>query len=203
MPLITPERLNASLSGPKWSDEMWIEAVDVVAEVEAELAAQLAAPISAGPARTENAALTDTGLLVLTAPVHTVLVLDGTAVDEGDPLPTGWYLDAMGEGFLSSTETSLAYSAGYPTLGGYPGYAGRHSGYATRTVAISYLPGWGDRPALRSAILRKIQARWLNRHDDTVTTRDLTAEAPPPLPEEWTDTDIARLHLYRWAGVHR
>jgi hypothetical protein len=199
MPLITPERLNSYLSGPDWSDVQWLEAADVCAEVEGELEARLNARISAGPARTESGALLDDGTLVLSAPVHTVTELDGTTIT-GGALPTGWQLL---DGTLSSTETSLAYSVGYPTLSGGAGLVGAHHGFTVRAVPIVYLPGWGDVPALRSAILRKIQARWLNRHDDTVTARNLSAEAPQPLPEDWTDDDVKRLHVYRWPTVWR
>lgn len=198
MPLITPGRLNSFLSGPEWSDDQWLEAADIVEEVEGELAAQLNAPISAGPQRIETGALLDTGLLALAAPVASVLVLDGTTVTD-DVLPTGWTVAHDGcLHYTSGSDLPLpvpAFGYGYGIT--------THHGFATRSVAITYLPGWGDRPALRSAILRKTANRWLNRHDDTVTARNLDAEAPPSLSEDWTDTDIRRLSVYRWYTAWR
>lgn len=199
MPLVTAERLNSFLSKPHWSDEQWIEAEDVCAEVEDELRARLNAPISPGLARTETAVLIDSGLLVCKLPVHTVTRFNGVDIPEGDPLPEGWMLD---EGYVTKDDPTTAYPFGYPTLGG-PAAPYAHHAFGLSAITLTYVPGWGDVPALRSAILRKCQARWLNRHDDTVTARDLSAEAPPPLPEEWTDADIKALHLYKWTTVHR
>lgn len=194
MPLITPERLNSYLSSPNWSDGQWLEVADVCAEVEGELEDALNAPISPRAARTASGALTDSGQLMLPAPVHSVSTLDGVVIPDGDPLPTGWRLE---DGYLYLDPATAGF------LGSGPGYGGVHHGFTVRTVPVTFVPGWGNRAALRSAILRKIRVRWLNQHDDTIIARNLEADAPAPLPEEWTEDELTRLNIYRWYTIWR
>jgi hypothetical protein len=196
MPLITAKRLNRYLSNPSWTEDQWEEAAEIPEEVEGELEAALNAPISAGPPVTEYGALLESGVLALSRPVAGVDTLDGTTI-VADALPTGWSLHD--DGCLHFADVAV----GLPVVLGTRGYGGVHHAFTARTVALTYRPGWGDKPALRSAILRKSANRFLNRHDDTVTARNLTAEAPPPLTENWTKGDLDKLSVYRWHTVWR
>jgi hypothetical protein len=181
--VVDAERLHSYLSMPRWTPEQWQEAAALVEEIEAELSAALGGPpiTPVGPL-TETVDVTDGGLLLVRWPVHRPTKLDGVALAEDDPLPAGWSLTA---GYL--TDRSRAYTPRYNRV--------------TGTAELEYWAGWGPLPVLRSALLRKLRSIWINRHANEITARDANGEAPRPLPENWTDSEIKRLSIYYWHSV--
>jgi hypothetical protein len=189
MGIVDAERLNRHLSSPNWTDEQWSEAAQLCDEVESELADLLNTHITPVPL-TETVAVLDSGLVATSYPVAAVTELGATPI-VGGVLPDGWVLREH----RLYQETQQPGAPLLSLLDPAVGWAARVAGRAA--VRVSYQAGWGDEPTLRKAILKKTGAIMQNRHDDTVTVRDLTASQPPPLVEEWTTAELTPLGIYR------
>jgi hypothetical protein len=201
--IVTAAQLQHFMSDPKWTETQTLAAAATLAGVEGSLEDRLyGAYISLRPARTETAIVLASGTVDTRQPVNSVTSLNGVAVDDTHPL------DAAAWSIYDGRLHSLAQAAVIPsgpvgTL--WPGWNGWGSGGSTRTagtVTLAYIPGWGDVPALRLAILRKAAAIMDNRHDDSILARNTDAQKPPPLvPETFTDDEMAQLGTYRWLTV--
>lgn len=196
MAIIDAERLNRFMSQPRWSPDQYEEAEDLLEMLEAELELQLNAKISP-VSFTEACTVLDSGLVDTRYHVMSVTVLNGTDIDEGDPLPDGWMLR---DHWLRWDVTGLP--APLPTFGLGLGLAygphtvGRVQGWSS--VSLTYLAGLGNDPAIRRAMLSKGADIMNYRHDDTITTRGLDGTEPPPPPSEhWTDNEIKKLSKYK------
>jgi hypothetical protein len=193
MAVVTVEQVNDHLSNPPWSAAQERACAELIDKRQAELQNWLTVPIEPGAPVTETVPVLCSGVLSTRHPVYQVLTLAETAVTGGLagcalPDPYFWY----DEHWLA-VPRALEYQLGYTSrpfsleygIGPQPG------------VAITYLPGWGPTPDITGAIIAKVAAVMLNRHDDTVTARALDEKAPPALKEEWTDDDLKMLKRRR------
>jgi hypothetical protein len=199
MALVTAARLNRYMNSPAWSSDQEDEAAEICKQVEDRLSARLNTPLTPIPF-SERVAILATGLVATKYPVFSVSAIDGVAIGEDDPLPTGWTIQ---DNRLRATATSApsAFTLGsllVPSLG----MTNRVDGVGA--VSVDYLAGWGPKKALIDAILNKGKAVMTNRHDDTVIARELDATAPPPEDEDWTDDEINKtLGIYRNLVIFR
>lgn len=198
MPLVSVARLSAYMNNPSWSEEQREEAEKICAEREARLGSLLNTPLTPIP-WVETVAVLSTGLVATTYPVFAVTTLNGAAVPDGGPLPDGWVIQNNRLRATSATvPSSLTLGSLMPSVGVF----GRVDGIGS--VSVEYQAGWGPLPALVDSILEKAKAVMTNRHDDTITIRDLDAEAPAPEKEDWTDDEITKnLGIYRNLVVFR
>jgi hypothetical protein len=199
MAVVDAQRVNRYLSEPFWTESQWAEAEALCVEKEDELAARLITPIT--PITFEEVAtVLDSGLVATTYPVVAVTTFLGEPVDEDHPLPEGWAL-------INSRVRLRPANAVLPVLGalGMTSFWQVSFGAASRIqgggqVNIAYQAGWGAVPALVNAILRKVAAIMKNRHDDTLITDDAgsaTGKQTPTVVEEWTDTELMTLGIFR------
>lgn len=198
--IVTSQQLKHFMSDPKWTETQEMAAEATLAGVEASLEDRLyGAYISLRPARAETAIVLASGTVDTRQPVHSVTSLNGTAVDDAHPLDAAAW--SIYDGRLHSLTQAAAVPSG-PVGTLWPGWDGWGSDRSIRTagtVLLTYVPGWGDVPALRLAILRKAKAIMDNYHDDSILARNTDAQKPPPLvPETFTDDEMAQLGTYRW-----
>jgi hypothetical protein len=200
MAIVDSTRLNRFLSSPKWRDDQFEEADDLLDELEQQLGDQLATYVTPVP-YAETCTVLQSGLLATRHPVHSVTTLNGVPVDNTHPLPASWTLLPVPESrlrwidlgnFPPLTLPQFNLMTGWSPVGTVPRVDG------IGAVAINYLAGWGNLPALRKALLTKAGIVFLNRHDDSVIARNLDSQEPPPLPtENWTTAELAPLGVYR------
>jgi len=127
-------------------------------------------------------------------------VLNGTTIPEGDPLPTGWTIDARFRlRRVSSMSPLLPLSISSYVPIPHPMGHTRSIGW----VALTYLGGWGDDPGLRLAIMKKASDIVKNLHDDTMTTSGTDGSQPARVEQEWTDAEITSLDTYRNLSAYR
>lgn len=202
--IITAGRLNRFMSNPKWTDEQWLAAVDVIEGVEGQLADHLATFIKPAP-WSETVSILGSGQVNTSHPIAVLTKVDGTTVAEGDPPPDGWTIrkhrlystrapgtPALGQPF---TLTTWDLGGGYGYGGGF-GEVPRVEGVGS--CQVEYLAGWGNVPALRLAILKKARIVFRNNHDDSIVVHDLNADAPPEREqEEWTAAELKDLEGFR------
>lgn len=200
MAIVDAERVNRYLSSPSWTPAQWDECAELCEEVEDTLGRLLGGVLITPAPRSEVATILDSGLVATSQPVATVTALDGATLTEGAPLPAGW---SLVDGRLRTTvTTSLARVGDVLTLGYAGGAPGRVQGRGL--VDVSYLGGWGNRPALRRAVLLKVAAIMVNRHDDTImVTDDGQSREARGLSEEWTAQELAALGTFRNLGAWR
>lgn len=197
--IITAARLNRFMSNPKWTDEQWLAAVDVIEGVESQLANELATFIKPVP-YVETVTILGSGQVNTSHPVAAATKIDGTVVADGDPLPDGW---TIREHRLYTTRQPASPLLGQPfTLTTWDlvrsgfGEVPRVEGIGS--CAVEYLAGWGNIPALRLAILKKARIVFRNQHDDSIVVHDLNADAPPEREkEEWTAEELKDLERFR------
>jgi hypothetical protein len=192
--VIDAEKLNAYMGTPEWSQSQWAEAEDLCVTKEGDLAALLNCPISPEGPYAEVATVLDSGLVATTYPVYSVSSFQGVVL-AGGVLPAGWELTRHRVRRAQSATAPLLTTSASLLGGPFGGFADRLKGQGA--VAITYLAGWGDIPALRGAILTKAAAVMTNRHDETMRVTNLDAAGPQPLREEWNAADLAKLGIYR------
>lgn len=198
-PVVTVKQVRDHLSSPPWSAEQEAACAVLIAARQTGLARWFGAPIDPVN-RIETVRVLDSGLIATTWPVHRVFSVGGLAVAgpgallwEPLPAPYVW----RDEGWIAAPEPGPA--TGYATRA-YSILTGDPGGI---WVAVSYAGGWGPAPDITGALIEKVGAAMLNRHDDTVTARRLDAEEPPPVNEEWTDRELMMLRSRRrWRGGH-
>lgn len=199
--IITAGRLNRFMSNPKWTEEQWLAAVDVIEGVEGQLADSLATYIKPVP-YSETVTILGSGQVNTTHPVAAVSKIDGATASEGPAPLDGWQIR---EHRLYATRPPGTPTAGQPftlttwDLGGYGGGYGEVPRVEGRgSCAVEYLAGWGNVPALRLAILKKARIVFRNQHDDSIVVHDLNADAPPEREkEEWTAEELKSLERFR------
>jgi len=198
MALVTAARLNDYMNNPTWTEAQTLEATKICAQVESRLSGRLNAPLTPIPC-TETVAVLHTGLVATTYPVFSVSSLNGTAIAEGDPLPTGWFIQNHRlRASSSAVPSSLTLGSLMPSIGVFNRVDGIGS------ASVEYLAGWGPVDALVDEILLKAKAVMTNRHDDTIVIRDLEADAPAPEREDWTEDEINNtLGIYRNLVIFR
>lgn len=198
-PVVTVDQVRAYLSSPPWSAAQEGACALLILQRQRELQNYLNCPIDP-QSRTEIVPILESGLLVTTWPVFQLLSIDTTTLSPGAfygqalPSPYTW----RDEGWVSAPA---------PAVGGAMlsrPFSLTAGDTATIRVPITYLGGWGPQPDITGAIIQKVAAVMLNRHDDTVTARALDAKAPPPLKEEWTDGERKALSYRRRprGGMH-
>lgn len=195
--IVSAEQLRVRAGGRDWTPEQLEDATRILVEAEGDISALLGGPpISPLPARVETATILADGLVCPRWPVHTVTSIDGTVVDDDNPLPDGWLLE---DGYLS--RVGITEPLGILNVTNVQ--VGQDFAYAAGTIELGYRPGWGDVPAIRSMLTRIALARVINVHDDTMLARDLEAETPPPMKEPTPEEIRTKLSRWRWLQVTR
>lgn len=189
--IIDVPRLNRYMSEPQWTPAQEKAVRDIIEGVTDELRGELNAPIVPIPYR-ETVGILGSGQLDTTYPVYRVTEINGAVIAEDDPLPGGWELSNHRLRYIGAPASPTGLSGLPFTFGDL---SRRVDSVGSATVA--YLAGWGNVPALRKAILEKSAAIAANRHDETITARDLDSDEPSPLNEKWTEADLKPLEKFR------
>lgn len=199
MAIVDVDRLNRFLGSPRWSDDQEEEAADLLDEVEDSLAARLNTKISP-VAYSESAAVLRSGLVLTRYHVYTVeRINDLASASDGTP-PTGWLVQDHWLRMFPAPTSGIPGSLAF----GLYNNVDLLNVDAVGVVNVSYHAGLGNVPAIRRALLRKAGAIFNNRHDETVSVRELDANEPPALaPEDWSDEEINDLSLFRIVRVTR
>lgn len=197
MDIVTVRDVNDHLSSPPWSPAQERTCQALINRRTADLRRWFGVPID--PVHmAETVKVRASGIVDTTYPVYQVLSMAGVAVVGGlygCALPAPYYW--LNEHWITSPKPAL--SVGYTTRPFDP----VHGECPLVTVAMAYLGGWGPCADITGAIIEKVAATMLNRHDDTVTARALDDKTPPQLKEEWTDADYKALRSRkRPIGAH-
>lgn len=189
MAIVTVEQVRDYLSHPSWTDSQRRACAQQIDYSQALLADWFRVPIESTETRTEMVpVLAETGLVATTYPIHTLVTIGGEAAPGGVP-PVPYEI----------RDGAWLYDPTYDT--GLLGYTTRPFSLIGPTgpplVVVSYLPGWGAKDDIVGAIIKKVAAVMLNRHDDTVAARNLDGEKPTELKEDWTDQELAMLRNRR------
>jgi hypothetical protein len=187
MDIVTVRDVNDHLSSPPWDPAQERACQELIDKRTAELRRWFGVPIDPIP-MAETVRVHDSGVLLTSLPVYKVLTLAGVDVvggRSGCALPSPYYW--LDEHWITSPKPALSY--GYTTrpfdlVAGAPPLI---------MVTLAYLGGWGPCSDITGAIITKVAATMMNRHDDTVTTRALDDKTPPQLKEEWTDAEYKAL----------
>jgi hypothetical protein len=192
--VVTPDQVNDHLSSPRWSADQ-VKACEVlIAQRQKGLERWFGVPIDPVD-RTETVAVLDSGLLATSWPVFRVYAIDSvTLADPGallwEPLPDPYVWRDDGWISLADPVSQSAYTErSYSIIGGSCAVLPR--------VTVRYAGGWGPQPDIMGALIEKVGNVMANRHEDTVTARQLDEHAPPPLKEEWTDKELLMLRSRR------
>lgn len=188
MPIVTVDQVNDYLSNPPWSPAQRSACALLIDERQEQLRGYLQVPIDP-VRRTERVPILPSGLIATTAPVHTLLSINGVAPVE-DVLPEGYYWRDQDNGWLATT-TADQFIAATSALDLLAGVSGPYR------AMMDYMAGWGDKADLVGGIIRKVAAVMINRHDDTVTAAQLDAENPPQIKEEFTEQELRMFNARR------
>jgi len=191
--VVTVAQVNAYLSNPPWSAAQEAACAELIDRRTAELARYFGVPIEPGPATTETVPVLCSGVLSTRFPVYQVLSIDEVAVTGGLfgcvlPDPYHWW-----DPHWLARPPALEYQACYSSRP----FSLEYGIGPAPSAAVVYRPGWGPCADITGAIIAKVAATMLNRHDDTVTARALDEKAPPSLKEDWTDADYKALKTRR------
>lgn len=193
MAVVTVDQVQRHLSNPPWSDDQIAACQLLINKRQAELSRWFGVPIEPTE-RTDLAVVMASGLVATLMPIHTLYDVDGVTAVNGVPAAPYELRDGA---WLYTVEAD----------GGWPAYSTRPFslvGSPSPRVSVHYLAGWGATDDIVGAIVDKVSATMLNRHDDTVVARQLDAQAPPQLKEEWQETELTMLRSRkRPRGVNR
>ncbi|HZE02606.1 MAG TPA: hypothetical protein VE155_12660 [Pseudonocardiaceae bacterium] len=196
MPLTTVDQVNIHLSSPPWSADQRAACATLIGKREAELARWLGVPLEPILRVDTVPILLPSGLVATPMPIYRVLAIDGVDLVD-NVLPVTYEL--RDEAWLYSVDPGYA---GYSTRP-FSLISGR-GGCEQRRVSVKSLAGWGPKDDIIGAVIEKVGNTMLNRHDDTVVARNLDAQAPAPLKEEWTPVELLMLKSRkRPRGVNR
>lgn len=187
MSIVTAEQVRVYLSSPSWTGEQYASVDANCAQREGELAGWLRVPLTPEE-RTETVPVLASGLVATSAPIYQLFDIDNVA-SAGDVPPAGYVL---ARGYLRRPGATGASARPFSPLAGDSSLA---------AVTVHYMAGWGPHPALAGAIMTRVGAYALNKHDDTVMARNLDGDTPKPLRENWTEDDFAVLRAFRRPGV--
>jgi hypothetical protein len=188
MAIITVEQVRNHLSGPAWNDQQRADCQRFIDGRQARLQSWLRIPIDPIEVTERVRVSPTTGLVMTTYPIHTLIAINDVLVVNGVP-PDPY--EIQGETWL--------YDTSYPSQPAYivrPFTLTDGTAYAP-PVKVHYMGGWGDQPDLVATLLDKVGNCMLNRHDDTVIARNLDAEKPVNLNEDWTDQELLMLRARR------
>lgn len=193
--VVSVKQVRDHLSSPPWSAEQEAACALLIARRQTELQRYFGVPIDPID-RVETVKILDSGLLATDWPVFKVYSIDGVAAagsgatfGQALPSPYTW----RDEGWITAPKPVVPLgltTRPFDIMG-----ATATLGWAT----VAYAGGWGPLADITGAIIDKVAATMINRHDDTVTARQLDAESPPPLKEEWTDKELDMLRSRRRA----
>lgn len=197
MDIVTVRDVNDHLSSPPWGPAQERACQELIDKRTAELRRWFGVPID--PVQiTETVRVRRSGIVDTSLPVYQVIELAGVPVTDGlagCALPAPYYW--LDEHWITSPKAPPV--AGYSTRPFDPVYGD----CGLVTVALTYRGGWGPCSDITGAIITKVAATMMNRHDDTVTTRALDEKTPPQLKDEWTDADYKALRSRkRPVGAH-
>lgn len=185
MPLTTVDQVNNHLSSPPWSADQRSACALLISKREAELARWFGVPLEPVLRVDTVAILLPSGLVATPMPIYQVLAIDGVDLI-GGVLPVTYEL--RDEAWLYCVDPGYAgYSTRAFSLMGGDSRAG------SQRVSVKHLAGWGPKDDIIGAVIVKVGNTMLNRHDDTVVARNLDTQGPPPLKEEWTDSELLML----------
>ena len=192
-PVVIVEQVRHYLSSPPWSGAQEATCALLIDQRQRELQNYLNCPIDPVE-RLEAVEVLESGLLATTWPVFQVLEINTTVLSPG-----AFYGDALPDPYTWRDEGWVSAPA---QDGGVGNFSRPYSLLASVScgpplLPIRYMAGWGPQPDITGAIIQKVAAVMLNRHDDTVTARALDAKAPPPLKEEWTPAELKALSYRR------
>jgi hypothetical protein len=191
--VVTVDQVNDHLSSPRWSEDQERACKVLIAQRQKGLERWFGVPIDPVD-RTETVTVLDSGLLATSWPVFRVYAIDtvtlagpGALLWEPLPSPYTW----RDEGWITAPDPRI--SAGYTTRP----YSITEAACPLARVSLRYAGGWGPQPDIVGALIEKVGNVMANRHEDTVTARQLDEHAPPPLKEEWTDKELMMLRSRR------
>lgn len=190
MPVVTAEQVRDHLSNPTWSDAQYRACEALIVSRQARLQAWLRVPIDPIEVSETVRVMPATGLVVTTYPIYTLLAIDSADVIGGVPADP-YELRSEGAWLYD-----ISYDTGPVAMTSRP-FSLITGAAAPARVTVGYLAGWGDKADLVGAIRDKVGNIMLNRHDDTIVARNLDAEKPPQLSEEWTDAELLMLRARR------
>lgn len=165
--IATVQDLKDYMSGITLSIEQAAAAENVLAGVQAEIETFLNRPIESGDIYTETVTTDESGWLY---PSNTPVASIISLSADGRPITMIESLTTTISTGLPSTPVSITYTAGL-------------SGRALAVVKLTML----------RVAAREIQ----NKHDDTLSVKDLGTQDVSPLPEGLQDEDRARINRYR------
>jgi hypothetical protein len=191
--VVTVQQVNDYLSNPPWSAHQASTCELLLARRQSELERWMRCPIDPVERTEVVPILRRTGVVATSAPVFRVIDIDGVIAGGSAtygmalPAPYSW----REEGWI-----------GVPVVANTLAYMSRPFSLIVpqdydQSVAMHYMAGWGPVSDIVGAIVAKVGATMLNRHDDTVTARALDAKEPPPIKEEWTDNELLMLRSRR------
>jgi hypothetical protein len=185
MPLTTVDEVNNHLSSPPWSPDQRAACATLIGKREEELARWFGVPLEPTLRVDTVPILQPSGLVATPMPIYQVLAIDGVDL-VGGVLPVTYEL--RDEAWLYCVDPGYA---GYSTRPFSIAFGDSRAGQ--RRVSVKHLAGWGPKADIIGAVIEKVGATMLNRHDDTVVARNLDAQGPPPLKEEWTEAELLML----------
>lgn len=191
--VVTVGQVNDYLSNPPWSAHQTATCALLLARRQADLERWMRCPIDPVERTEVVPILRRTGIVAASAPVFRVIDIDGVSAGGSAtygmalPAPYGW----REEGWI-----------GVPPSPQAPAYTSRPFSLTTpqdydQRITLHYMAGWGPVGDIVGAIVDKVGATMLNRHDDTVVARALDAKEPPALKEGWTDDELLMLRSRR------
>ena len=192
-PVVAVQQVRDYLSNPPWSAHQSSACALLITRRQAELERWMRCPIDPVERTEVVPILRRTGIVATSAPVFRVIDIDGASAGGsatyGQPLPAPY--EWREEGWV-----------GAPAQPPYPAYTSRPFSLVNpmecdQRITMHYMAGWGPVSDIVGAIVAKVAATMLNRHDDTVTARALDAKEPPPIKEEWADSELVMLRSRR------
>lgn len=189
MPLYDAVRLHRFMSEPQWTAAQWQEAERIARSTVHDLGSALNDAIIEPTEFDELVAVGRDGRIYTTAPVAELIAVAGQ-VTPGGVVPDGYtlrrrYLYRRASGALP-----------FPGLGSR--WYDQRPAPLVDQVAVHYVGGWTDEPALREAILTKAAIRMGRRHADTMNVTGLSAQPSNPVqPSHFTADELAPLGPYR------
>jgi hypothetical protein len=184
--IVSRTELHKYMSEPEWSPGQQETAANLLVGLEGQLEDRLfGAPISPRDPVTETAGISPRGIVMTEYPVFSVSLIAEVVVDDAHPLAAPY---TIRDGYVRVDQN----------IGGISDYPGWPPSRPMAAITLTYVPGWGPKPALRQAILEKASTIMQFYHDDTMVARATDGQRLPALPpRNWTDDEVKSLGTYR------